>query len=179
MEYMKIRITEKFLWDVYAFLEKTGDAADFIFSSSYKKGRILTGGENPIFRKYRHDMGSRRFSKLVHGLKERNYIQAENVKGKVAVSLSKKGISKVLRTGFSSHDRKKRKDGKWIMVIFDVPQNHPKARSLLRSILKNLGYKLFQQSVWVTPYDVSEKTEKLLQMHYLDRYVRIFLTEEL
>lgn len=176
---MKIKITEKFLWDVYAFLEKTGDAADFILSSSYRKGRMLTGGENPIFRKYRHDMGSKKFSKLLYQLKERNYIQAKNVKGKQAISLSKKGISKALRAGFSAQDRKRRKDDKWIMVIFDVPQNHPKARSLLRSILQNLGYKLFQQSVWVTPYDVSEKTEKLMQMHHLDDYVRIFLTEEL
>jgi len=47
----------------------------------------------------------------------------------------------------------------------------------MRSILQNLGYKMFQKSVWITPYDVSEKTEKLLQLHYLDNYVKIFLIE--
>ena len=65
------------------------------------------------------------------------------------------------------------------MVIFDIPQTHKKARNLLRSVLKNLGYKMFQQSVWVTPYDVSEKTETLLQHYSLDKYVKIFLTEDL
>ena len=65
------------------------------------------------------------------------------------------------------------------MLIFDIPTKHKKARILLRSILYNLGYKLFQKSVWITPYDVSEKTEKLLQLHSLDGYVKIFLIEEI
>ena len=65
------------------------------------------------------------------------------------------------------------------MLIFDIPQTHWKSRSLLKSILLNLGYKKFQQSVWVTPFDVYQKTERLLQYHSLDQYVRIFLVEEL
>ncbi len=84
-----------------------------------------------------------------------------------------------MRSSFNSEDKKRRKDGRWIMIIFDIPQKHQKARSLLRSILKNLGYKLFQQSVWISPYDIFEKTEKSLQFHSLDEYVRIFLVEEL
>src|SRR3989344_2746508 len=73
----------------------------------------------------------------------------------------------------------KRKDNKWIMVIFDIPQKQWKARNLLKSILHNLKYRKFQQSVWVTPYDVFEKTEQLLQYYSLEKYVRIFLIEEL
>jgi len=65
------------------------------------------------------------------------------------------------------------------MVIFDIPQKLNKSRNFLRSILKNLGYKMFQQSVWITPYDVSEKTEKLLQEYSIDQYVKIFIIEEL
>ena len=65
------------------------------------------------------------------------------------------------------------------MLIFDMPARNRKARNLLRSILQNLGYKMFQQSVWITPYDVSEKTESYLQMYSLDRYVKIFLIEEI
>ena len=65
------------------------------------------------------------------------------------------------------------------MVIFDMPAKHRKARDLMRSVLKNLGYKLFQQSVWITPYDVSDKTEKLLQYHSLEKYVKIFLVEKM
>ena len=93
--------------------------------------------------------------------------------------LTREGISKALKAGFASEKRVKRKDGKWIMLMFDIPQTHRKARGLLNSILINLGYKMFQQSVWITPYDVSEKTEKLLQMYNLDKFVKIFLIEEI
>jgi len=93
--------------------------------------------------------------------------------------LTKEGISKALRASFILEKQQKRKDGKWVMLTFDIPEKHKKARTLLGSVIKNLGYKLFQQSIWVCPFDVSEKTENLLQMYNLDRYVRIFLIEEL
>ena len=114
-------------------------------------------------------------------LKKNNFIKAENLKGMPAVLLTKKGKNKAIKASFKIEDskRKNRRDGKWIMIIFDIPQNRKKDRSLLRSVLKNLGYKLFQQSVWITPYDVFEKTEKSLQFYSLDKYVRIFLVNKI
>jgi hypothetical protein len=38
---------------------------------------------------------------------------------------------------------------------------------------------LFQQSVWITPYDIFKKTKESLQFYTLDRYVRIFLIDEM
>ena len=87
-------------------------------------------------------------------------------------------IDKVLKTSFDIEVNKKRKDGKWIMLMFDVPEKSRRSRRLLRSILHNLGYKIFQKSVWISPYDVSKKTEKLLQLYSLDKYVKIFLIEK-
>ena len=73
----------------------------------------------------------------------------------------------------------KRKDGKWIMLIFDVPEKNKKSRELLRRILYNLKYKMFQKSVWINPYDVSDRTEDVLQEYSLDEFVKIFLIEEI
>lgn len=174
--YMKIPTTEQFLWDVYNTLEKAVPVADFILKPRAAK---LFGMENPIFRKYQKEMGRRGFGRLVYYLKTKNYITTENVKGVPAVILTKRGISKALKASFNAGDKKKRKDGKWIMLTFDIPQQHKKARQLLRSIIRNLGYNMFQQSIWICPYDVSEITEKLLQEHNLEKYVKIFLIESL
>ncbi len=174
---MKIPVTDQFLWDLHAFLEKAGDVSHVMFRSRRTMG--YTYAENPVIAKYRHARSAKKFTWLVNYLKQHNYIAVENLKGNEAISLTKKGIDKALMASFTADPQPKRKDGKWIMVIFDIPQKHPKARNLLRSVLENLGYKLFQQSVWVTPYDVSGKTEKLLQHYNLDQYVRIFLTKEL
>ncbi len=178
--YMKISITDKFLWDIYGAVEEVaGGAADFWLGNKYRRINMLLGRENPIFRKYEKQIGKREFGKIIYYLKRKNYITSENLKGKRAIILTKSGISKALKASFNIDGAKKRKDGKWIMLTFDIPQQHKKARELLRSIIHNLGYKMFQQSIWVCPYDVSEMTEKLLQMHSLEKYVKIFLIEEL
>ncbi len=176
---MKLRITDTFLWDAYKILEKGGDVSRFLFSPYYKKFSILRGQENPIFAKYRKEKGAKEFAKLIYYLKTNNYIRVKQLEGGQGIMLTKEGISKALKASFAVEKRQKRKDGKWIMLTFDIPQARKKARLLLRSILANLGYKMFQQSIWVNPFEVTEETKKLLQMHSLERYVKIFLIEEM
>jgi hypothetical protein len=175
---MKLSITDKFLWDVYKFLNGAAEVAHFVFQRP-TMGNFLPGPKNPIYKKYRNDKNKRKFNNLIYYLKRKGYIETKNFKNKNAILLTKEGINKALRASFMLEAAKKRKDGKWIMIIFDMPQKHKKARSLLRSILINLGYKLFQQSAWISPYDISEKTEKLLQFHHLDSYTKIFLIEKM
>lgn len=176
---MKLPITDQFLWEMYNLIEKSRTAVDFVFSSTYGKAKILRNYDNPIVDKYKKERGRKEFSKLIYYLKRKNYIKIQRLKSKKAIIITKEGISKALKASFFMLEKVKRKDGKWIMLIFDIPQAHKKARILMRSILVNLGYKMFQHSVWISPYDVSEKTEKLLQMHSLDNYVKIFLIEEI
>jgi hypothetical protein len=50
-------------------------------------------------------------------------------------------------------------DGKWRIVIFDIPQNLAPLRGEIRSILKRAGFYMLQQSVWVFPHDCQELTD--------------------
>jgi CRISPR-associated endoribonuclease Cas2 len=175
---MKLPITDKFLWDVYDVISKTG----YVLGSTNRVPKLincLAGMENPVFKKYRNEKNKEKFAKLIYYLKRKNYIKVGNLKGKQAIILTKGGLSRALKASFVIEGKKKRKDGKWTMLIFDMPSKNKKARSLMRSVLINLGYKMLQQSVWVTPYDVSEKTESSLQFYLLDKYVKIFLIEEI
>lgn len=179
-EKAKLPITDQFLWDVvFSVLQSADNVVDFLLSNKYRQVSILMGRENPIFRKYRNGRNQQYFSKLIYRLKQNNYIRVKSLKGKKAIIITKEGLSKVFKASFKIEEKQKRKDGRWIMIIFDIPKNFRKSRNLLRSILQNLGYKLFQHSVWVTPYDVSDKTERLLQAYSLDQFVKIFLIKEL
>ena len=174
---MKLSITDEFLWDIYHFLEKAGDVTDFILNP--RSIKFMPGIKDPIFAKYKHGKNKAKFKKLVYYAKTKGYVRVKNLEGIKAFILTKEGLNKALKASFITNAKEKRKDGKWVMLIFDVPEKNKKSRDLLRSILQNLGYKVFQKSVWITPYDVSEKTEKLLQMHDLDEFVKIFLIEEI
>lgn len=176
---MKLPITDQFLLDL---LESTSNTAHFILKRRRTLGDVLPGPKNPIFEKYRKIKNRQKFNKLIYYLKKNNLIKVKNLKGNNAVLLTKKGKDKAIRASFIITDdqqKKKRRDGKWIMVIFDIPQIHKRQRILLRSVLVNLGYKLFQQSVWVNSCDVYKQTETALQYYSLDKYVRIFLVNEL
>lgn len=175
---MRLSITDKFLWDVYKFICGTADVVNFATQRPTMRN-FLPGPRNPIYKKYRDDKNKRKFDNLIYYLKRKGYIKIKNLESKQAIMLTKEGISKALRASFILEESKKRKDGKWVMLIFDMPSKNKKARNLMRSILVNLGYKLLQQSVWISPYDISEKTERLLQIYSLDKYVKIFLIEEL
>lgn len=175
---MKLPITNQFLWDIYRAIDTASDVIRFV-TKPPTMSNYLPGPKNPIFDKYRKEKNKRKVNDLIYYLKAKGYIKVKNLQSSKAIILTKKGMDKVLKASFKAEKSKKRQDGKWIMLIFDIPEKYKKARNLMNSVLHNLGYKMFQQSVWVTPYDVSEKTERLLQFYSLDEYVKIFLIEEL
>lgn len=176
---MKLSITDKFLWEMYHFLESISGVTNFLLSSRWQQAEMLRIDKNPVIKKYQKERGRANFSKFVYYLKKNNYIKVHNLKTNQAFVFTKEGLSKALKASFFMEGKRKRKDGKWVMLMFDMPRSHRVARGLLKSIIVNLGYKLFQHSVWITPYDVSEKTENLIQFHSLDKYVKIFLIEEI
>ena len=175
---MKLSITDKFLWDLYNATYKTGDVLDMLLFPPRTMGQMFIKLDK-LFVQGRNHKNRNQFNKFIHYLKTKGYIKSVVLEGKKAVIITKDGIGKVLKASFKLEEKTKRKDDKWVMLIFDMPAKRKKSRDLLRSILQNLGYKLFQQSVWITPYDVSEKTEKLLQLYSLEKYVKIFLIEEI
>jgi phenylacetic acid degradation operon negative regulatory protein len=55
----------------------------------------------------------------------------------------------------------RRWDGRWRLVLFDVPQAKAHARASLRRFLKNNRFGYLQNSVWVSPDPLSEITKEL------------------
>lgn len=56
---------------------------------------------------------------------------------------------------------KRRWDGKWRMVLFDVPQNKASDRTRLRRSLAARGFGYLQNSVWITPDPLTGEREAL------------------
>ncbi len=52
---------------------------------------------------------------------------------------------------------RKRWDGKWRMVLFDIPEARRKVRDALRKKLKELGFLEFQKSVFIFPYPCDDE----------------------
>jgi phenylacetic acid degradation operon negative regulatory protein len=54
-------------------------------------------------------------------------------------------------------------DGKWRVLMFDIPNTNSQLREELRGLIKRIGYVALQQSVYVFPYDIPELTTLLTE----------------
>ena len=174
---IKLPITEKFLWDIYNLFEGTSEAVS-LFGPRSLSG-YLSPGFYEIRKRYQRKIGKRRFADLLYYLKKQGYIEVPEWEYKSGIMITPKGFEKIIAAQNKIKGKKLRKDGKWEMVIFDIPEKKRKLRDGLRSGLKKLGYKLLQKSVWVSPYDILEQTEKVIREHNLEDETRLLLIEEI
>jgi len=72
------------------------------------------------------------------------------------------GFNKALKMYLKEKIAKKRWDGNWRFLIFDVPEEYRKYRDKLRRMLLELGCMRVQLSIWVSPVDVLEELKLLL-----------------
>lgn len=72
--------------------------------------------------------------------------------------LTQKGKLYLLRNTFNKNQQKKKPkwDGKWRVLIFDIPENLRFVRDQLRSTLIVIGFKRLQNSVWIYPYNCED-----------------------
>ena len=73
---------------------------------------------------------------------------------------------------------KKAWDGKWRMVIFDIPEDSRSERNKLRSLLKDNGFKQIQKSVFVNPWPLNREAITYLQETGLDKFIRVFRIDD-
>jgi len=81
----------------------------------------------------------------------------------IYISLTKEGKQKagILQIDNLRIARPKKWDGKWRVVLFDIPHEKRSYREALRGKLKELHFFMFQKSVWVHAFDCKAEMEIL------------------
>lgn len=64
-------------------------------------------------------------------------------------------------------------DGKWRIVIFDIPEQKKLVRNLFRRRLKSWQFRLWQRSVWITKNDVTVRLRKLIDKLEIKEWVAV------
>ncbi len=70
-------------------------------------------------------------------------------------------------------------DGKWRVIIFDIPDKKRKARDQIRYLLKSSNFYLLQESVWVYPYDCEDIITLLKTEYAVAKDLLYLIVEEL
>lgn len=91
----------------------------------------------------------------------------KNADGTRTVAITRGGTRRLLKYALDDFAIPKPKtwDGKWRLVIYDVAKPKRKLRDVFRDTLKNLGFYMLQESVWLYPYPC-EKEVTFLREYY-------------
>ena len=103
----------------------------------------------------------------------------EHPDGSITFVLANKGKLQTLTYKFEKIkvDTPKHWDGKWRIVIFDIPEKLRKGRDALRGKLLALGFIELQKSVLVFPFECEKEIEFIVEFFSLKPYVRYGILE--
>lgn len=101
--------------------------------------------------------------------------------GGIRITLSAKGKRRYLKYNLDNLviDRPRTWDGKWRIVIFDIPETFKQNRDIFRQKLKMLGFHQLQKSTWIIPYDCKPQIQFLTHTLDINRFIVFVETSNL
>ena len=122
----------------------------------WKHLRKESDGEKEITRQVRLYRSLKR-------LERRRLIHVTETTEGIKLHLTTEGKNLYSRTAATTLflDKPKLWDGKWRIVLFDIPEKHRKTRQALQKTLRNVGCYPLQKSVLITPVPCRQEIERL------------------
>ncbi|MBI2327945.1 hypothetical protein HYU92_06535 [Candidatus Curtissbacteria bacterium] len=121
---------------------------------------------------YRTNLNRSSLYRSIQQLKEKGYLETPKSGRKILLKLTDKGKQEVLLKKLLEDENW---DGKWRIVIFDIPEKHRKLRNTLRGKLKEWQFIKWQKSVWASKKDIADQMRKFIKDVGLDDWVKVFI----
>lgn len=106
----------------------------------------------------------------VRELREKGFIETRKDGRRILLRLTDKGREEAIVKKLLAEEKW---DGKWRIVIFDIPEKHRKLRSTLRSKLREWEFEPWQKSVWAGKKNVTEPLRNFIKEVGLAEWVRV------
>lgn len=144
-----------------------------LIAASVKEGSAMITyphwGLGKLFKNYHGNL-----SHTIYELKKCGYLEQIEIEGQKYLKLTPKGRLKTIKRKIL-----KKWDGYWRIVAFDIEESKKKTRDLFRSKLRELNCQPIQKSVWITPNDISNDLEEIIDILNLKENVDYFLSKAL
>ena len=160
-----------------------------VFSLLFTGGAIIIAANSPYFlpnliRKYERwrKYPRKKVSDTFYRLRQKGLIDIKTVNNQIYISLTDKGKKKagIYQIDKLKITRPKRWDGKWRIILFDIPEKKKISREALRGKLKELGFFMFQKSAWIYPFECRAEIELLRDFFGLsNNEMRIIISENI
>jgi len=118
-----------------------------------------------------------------NALKKRNIFELidENKDGGMVYRFTKNGKITAKKFLLDTLELKHPKewDGKWHVVVFDIPEKYKKARYALYHKLKDLDFYQLQKSVWIHPFACEAEINFLEDVFDIHPFVEVLIAENI
>ncbi len=144
---------------------------------------VTPSQQNRVLREFGKiwSVSSKQISGEVRNLKRSDLIKKIIKKrdGTYNIELTEKGKLKALECRLlrKLEIKDKKWDGKWRMLIFDVPERLRHGRDALRWKIKKLGFYELQKSIFVIPYECKKEIDLIVSYFELKPYVHYGVLE--
>ena len=130
-----------------------------------------------LFRNYRTLRSSRTAQKIrqsVAALEKRRLVNMREKNGESHIILTDEGKRRLLKYDLDHMHlaRQKNWDGKWHIVIFDIPEKYGKARRALSWKIRQMGAFSMQKSVFIYPFFWRDEIDFVTEFFHVSPYVR-------
>lgn len=125
---------------------------------------------------YRTNLNYNKTYKAIQQLKKYGYVETRKDGRKILFKLTDEGRQEAIIKKLLEDDSW---DGKWRIVIFDIPEKQRKLRHVLRMKLREWQFKPWQKSVWVSKKAIEFELHKFLKEVDLSDWVKVLVAEEL
>lgn len=115
-------------------------------------------------------------SQSLYYLKKRKMIKVKKLNnGETRIELTERGRKRKMQYDFENLKIKNVEswDGKWRIIMFDIPEEKRQARDSLRHKLANLGFEQFQRSVWIYPYPCQDEIDFVSEYYKIGEYINL------
>ena len=125
----------------------------------------------------------KQINRSLKSLQKRKLIFIKKEKNQATVYLSEKGKRKTIRYSLkkllSIKKKKKKWQGLWFIVFFDVPEEERTKRDYLRKFLRDIGFVSYQKSVYVFPFECKEEVKLIKKIVEGGEYIRYVVAKEI
>lgn len=150
-------------------LEKTIDGVVRLEDFAYHSGLYAYGSG------WQYPLKKAALSKAISRLKEKGLIKTEGNEFELVLRLTNEGKQALFLTGFPEE----KWDGKWRIVVFDIPEEKKLIRNMFRRNLKKWEFKLLQKSVWISKKHVTEKLIEYVKYLKIEEWVLVIESDKI
>ena len=125
------------------------------------------------------DINRTSFSRTIYRLKQAKLIRNYKKGKEKYLELTPKGLEKVKQYSLDNIEIQAPEvwDRKWRIVIFDIPDDKKVARNILRDKLKQIGFILLQESVFIFPFECKREIDYIVNNFFIKPYVKYILAD--